>query len=160
MLGIFGINHVTRIKLWWKKNYNICSMYWCMDRESRLWIKDEWFLITDCTNHSSRGHGFLSSLNTNMWIMNPADRVWSDAVAGMDSWWLDNTGAAGCSRRYRDNRTQTCQGRNHHLYCIWIAKCSYTFSTKKWNHKTCVSIPQFDVNKIITTLFYLFNIII
>lgn len=107
------------------------------------------------------GHGFLPSLNTNMWIMNPVDRVWSDAVAGMDSWWLDNTGAAWCSRRYRGNKTQTCRGRNHQLYCIWIAKFSYTFSTINETIKhNYVSIPQFDVNKIITTLFYLFNSVI
>lgn len=39
-----------------------------------------------------------------MWIMNLADRVWLDVVVGTDSWWLDNIGVVGCSRRYRDNR--------------------------------------------------------
>lgn len=51
--------------------------------------------------------------------------------------------------------------QNHLSYCIWIAKFSYTFSAKNETVKRVHrSIPQFDVNKIITTLFYLFNSII
>lgn len=128
---------------------------------SRVKIMDQRWMISNHRLYESQlsGHGFLPSLTTNMWIKNPADRVWSDAVAGTDSWWLDNTGAAGCSRRYRGNRTQTCQGRNHQLYCIWIAIFSYTFSTKKWNHKIYVSIPKFNVKNIIT-LFNLFHSVI
>lgn len=129
VIWVFGINHVTRITLWWKKkSYNMFNV---MVYGSRVRIMDQRWMSLNHRLYESQlnGHGFLPSLNTNMWIMNPVDRVWSDAVAGMDSWWLDNTGAAWCSRRYRGNKTQTCWGRNHQLYCIWIAKFSYIFSS-------------------------------
>lgn len=159
MLGIFGINHVTRIKLWWKKNYNICSMYWCMDWESRLWIKDEWFLITDCTNHSSVDTDFYQvlTLKCGSWIrriefdqMLLLGRIAGDWTTLVLPDVVVDTGIT----EHKPVRGETT---NHTAYGL---QYFHTHSAqKKWNHKIYVSIPKFNVKNIIT-LFNLFHSVI
>lgn len=159
MLGIFDINHVTRIKLWWKKNYNICSMYWCMDRESRLWIKDEWFLITDCTNHSSVDTDFYQvlTLKCGSWIR----RIEFDQmlllgqIAG--DWTTLVLPDVVVDTGITEHKPVRGETTNYTAYGL---QYFHTHSAqKKWNHKIYVSIPKFNVKNIIT-LFNLFHSVI